>query len=241
MEERDKRIAKNETVFRAANREIEHAEQEEGGGTHRPIEVLCECGRPGCSGLISLTIAQYKDVHSQDDRFVVVRGHENAGIEIGHLDLPAPASVLVQTTIINCDLGALKFTKDGGVGRYQVSVYQPTGRAVVVPPGSQMRQSNRLDILLSGGAEYGDLGALEPVTFQEDVLMRGDVRAGGRASKLGFFGAPAQPRSAPWSVAYLPDSRRLDATSDLAQTRAVLATLLRDLQRYGLLGGSPSG
>jgi hypothetical protein len=81
VNERDERIAKNETVFRAANREIEHAEQEEGGGTHRPIEVLCECGRPGCSGLISLTIAQYKDVHSQDDRFVVVRGHENARIE----------------------------------------------------------------------------------------------------------------------------------------------------------------
>ena len=54
MDEREERIAKNETVFRAANREIEHAEQEEGGGTHRAIEVLCECGRPGCSGLIQL-------------------------------------------------------------------------------------------------------------------------------------------------------------------------------------------
>ena len=81
VDEREERIAKNETVFRAANREIEHAEQEEGGGTHRAIEVLCECGRPGCSGLIQLTIAEYNDVHSQDDRFVVVRGHENAGIE----------------------------------------------------------------------------------------------------------------------------------------------------------------
>jgi hypothetical protein len=81
VDEREERIAKNETVFRAANREIEHAEQEEGGGTHRAIEVLCECGRPECSGLIQLTIAEYNDVHSQDDRFVVVRGHENAGIE----------------------------------------------------------------------------------------------------------------------------------------------------------------
>jgi hypothetical protein len=81
VNERDERIAKNETVFRAANREIEHAEQEEGGGTHRSIEVLCECGRPGCSGLISLTIAQYNDVHTQEDRFVVVRGHENPNLE----------------------------------------------------------------------------------------------------------------------------------------------------------------
>jgi hypothetical protein len=81
VDDRHERIAKNETVFRAVNREIEHAEQEAGGGTDQPIEVICECGRPGCSGLISLTIAQYNDVHSQDDRFVVLRGHENPGLE----------------------------------------------------------------------------------------------------------------------------------------------------------------
>jgi hypothetical protein len=74
-------MAKNETVFRAANREIERAEQESGGGTHRPIEVLCECGRQGCTGLITLTLAEYEDVHSQDDRFVVLRGHESPEIE----------------------------------------------------------------------------------------------------------------------------------------------------------------
>jgi hypothetical protein len=172
--------------------------------------------------------------------FALRADHQTVGIEIGHVDLPAPAFVLVQTTIIHCELGALKFRKDGGVGRYQLSVYQTAGRAVVVAPGSQMQQSNRLDIQLSGGATYGDLGMLEPVTFQEDVLMRGDVRAGSKTSKLGFFGAPAQPRSAAWSVAHLPDSRRLDATADLTQVRAVLATLLRDLQRYGLLGASVS-
>jgi hypothetical protein len=81
MDERDERIAKNETVFRAANREIERAEQEAGGGTHQLIEVLCECGREECSGLISLTVAEYEGVHSEDDRFVVLRGHENPEIE----------------------------------------------------------------------------------------------------------------------------------------------------------------
>src|SRR4026209_964313 len=80
MDERDERIAKNETGVRAANREDQQG-QEEGGGAHRTIEVLCECGRPGCTGLISLTIAQYNDVHSQADRFVVVRGHENPQLE----------------------------------------------------------------------------------------------------------------------------------------------------------------
>ena len=81
MDERLERIAKNEAVFRAANIEIESAEREVGGAADEPIEVLCECGRQGCTGLISLTIAQYNDVHSQDDRFVVLRGHENQKLE----------------------------------------------------------------------------------------------------------------------------------------------------------------
>jgi hypothetical protein len=81
VDERDERIAKNEAVFRAANRELEHAEREAGVGTDQLIEVLCECGQKGCSGLIALTVADYDGVHSQDDRFVVLRGHESAEIE----------------------------------------------------------------------------------------------------------------------------------------------------------------
>ena len=80
MDERNERIAKNETVFRAANREIEHAGQE-AGGTGQLIEVLCECGRQGCDGVITMTVADYDGVHSQADRFVVLQGHESAEIE----------------------------------------------------------------------------------------------------------------------------------------------------------------
>ena len=81
MDERLERIAKNETVFRATNRELKAAEQEVGGGADQPLEVLCECGRQGCSGVITLTVGEYEGVHSQDDRFVVLRGHETAEIE----------------------------------------------------------------------------------------------------------------------------------------------------------------
>jgi len=81
VDERRERIAKNETVFRAANREIERADQEEGAGPDELIEVLCECGRQGCRGVISLTIADYDGVHSQADRFVVLPGHESPEIE----------------------------------------------------------------------------------------------------------------------------------------------------------------
>jgi hypothetical protein len=81
MDERQERIAKNETVFRAANREIEHADREAGGGSDQVLEVLCECGQQGCSAVITLTVADYDGVRSQDDRFVVARGHESTDIE----------------------------------------------------------------------------------------------------------------------------------------------------------------
>jgi hypothetical protein len=81
VDERDERIAKNETVFRAANREIEQADREGGAGPDQLLEVLCECGRQGCGGVITLTVADYDGVHSQADRFVVLRGHESPEIE----------------------------------------------------------------------------------------------------------------------------------------------------------------
>lgn len=81
MDERHERIAKNEAVFRATNREIERAEREAGGGADQLIEVLCECGQTGCSGLITLTLGEYKGAHSQNDRFVVLPGHESIEIE----------------------------------------------------------------------------------------------------------------------------------------------------------------
>ena len=80
MDAREDRIAKNETVFRAANREIEQAEEAD-RSSDGVLEVLCECGREGCGGMISLTVAEYDAVRLQDDRFVVLPGHESPEIE----------------------------------------------------------------------------------------------------------------------------------------------------------------
>jgi hypothetical protein len=81
MDARSERIAKNEAVFRATNREIEEAGKEAAGDREGVLEVLCECGQEGCSGLISLTAAEYDGIHVQDDRFIVLPGHENPEIE----------------------------------------------------------------------------------------------------------------------------------------------------------------
>jgi hypothetical protein len=77
---RHERIAKNENVLRAANREIEQAEMELGDGVPT-IEVLCECGRAECDGLITLTLPEYEETHKEADRFVVLPGHSTPDIE----------------------------------------------------------------------------------------------------------------------------------------------------------------
>ena len=171
---------------------------------------------------------------------------QTVGVEIGAVGTNPTAGTFVHTKMIHCELGALKFTNDAGIGRYLLSIWQVNGNAIVVAPGNHMEPSNQLDIQLSGGAKYGDLGELKPVTFPKDVLtrqgieVRGDVRAGSATSKLGLFGSLPQRQSTGWHVGSVPDSRNIDGSADLNQVRSVLATLLRELERYGLLGSSSS-
>ena len=81
MDPRFERIAKNEAVYRATNREIERVDQEGGGAADGVLEVICECGRDPCSAVITVTVSEYHRVHSQKDRFVVVPGHQIEKIE----------------------------------------------------------------------------------------------------------------------------------------------------------------
>ena len=164
--------------------------------------------------------------------------HRTVGIEIGDVDSSFPtAGTFVNTKVVNCELGALKFVNDAGIGRYLLSIWQTAGNAIVVRPGAHMKLSNRFDVQLAGGAKYGDFAELKPVTFQEAILARQNLEVRGR---VGFYGAAPQAQSSGWSVGSLPDARALDSGADLAQVRAVLATLLRDLRRYGLISSSSS-
>jgi Tfp pilus assembly protein PilX len=78
---RNERISKNETVMRAANRELQHAEEEVSNGSATRLEVLCECGRDDCDGVLTITLGEFEEVHSQGDRFVVLYGHNTPDIE----------------------------------------------------------------------------------------------------------------------------------------------------------------
>jgi hypothetical protein len=81
MDPRHESVSRNEAMYRSVNREIEQASVEAGEGPRDRIEVLCECGREGCSQVLDLTVAEYDEAHQQRDRFVVAPGHEDEQIE----------------------------------------------------------------------------------------------------------------------------------------------------------------
>jgi hypothetical protein len=80
MDPRDER-SRNEAMYRAVNREIEHVSEALGDGPQDRINVLCECGEDGCSETLELTVAEYDEGHRERDRFTVVPGHEDERIE----------------------------------------------------------------------------------------------------------------------------------------------------------------
>jgi hypothetical protein len=78
---RQDRVAQNEAMYRAVNREIQRASEEAGAGPNDQLEVICECGKEGCSMTLAMTITEYDEAHGQPDRFVVASGHEDPQIE----------------------------------------------------------------------------------------------------------------------------------------------------------------
>jgi hypothetical protein len=75
MDARHERIAKNEAMYRAVNRELEEASEDAGGGAGPRLEILCKCGEPGCNTMLTLAIGEYDEAHGQPDRFIVAVEH----------------------------------------------------------------------------------------------------------------------------------------------------------------------
>ena len=82
VDARHERIARNEAMYRAVNRELEKASKEAAGGApDDQLEILCECGEPSCNTKLTLTIGEYDEAHRQLDRFIVAVEHEDPIIE----------------------------------------------------------------------------------------------------------------------------------------------------------------
>jgi hypothetical protein len=80
MDERsEQHVAANEAVFREVNEAIDRGLWP--GEEHERAAFRCECSRPECAALISLTPHDYESVRAVSRRFAVLPGHENPAVE----------------------------------------------------------------------------------------------------------------------------------------------------------------
>jgi hypothetical protein len=81
MNTREERTARNEALLREVNERI----HEVGAGLQvlpeGELDFRCECGRPECDVFVHMLASDYERVRADNDRFVVVPGHEDVHIE----------------------------------------------------------------------------------------------------------------------------------------------------------------
>lgn len=83
-EVRQERLAKNESLFRTLNENINDLAS--GLGGREPFEFICECSTSGCFERLWLTVEEYERVRQDGTHFLLAHGHEDIEIEqvIGH-------------------------------------------------------------------------------------------------------------------------------------------------------------
>jgi hypothetical protein len=80
MDERERRIAENEIVYRAINEKIEDLSKVFGTRTE-PMALVCECGDLACTERIDIEVTAYERVRSDPTYFIVRPGHEIPDVE----------------------------------------------------------------------------------------------------------------------------------------------------------------
>jgi hypothetical protein len=76
--DREQRRAENEALFRVINEEIAQL-----GARFEtdPLELVCECSDADCTARVIVPMRLYEEIRSKATQFVVVPGHETAGLE----------------------------------------------------------------------------------------------------------------------------------------------------------------
>jgi predicted transcriptional regulator len=77
---REIRAAKNESLFREINEQIEGLNQSY-AQVSPAAEWICECADSTCTAKLAMSIPEYEAIRAHGDRFPVLPGHEIAGIE----------------------------------------------------------------------------------------------------------------------------------------------------------------
>jgi hypothetical protein len=80
VDERARRIGRNEALFREVNERIERVTQSL-QVTSETISILCECGNESCAAQIEVTIPEYERIRKEPTFFFVCSGHEKPDVE----------------------------------------------------------------------------------------------------------------------------------------------------------------
>lgn len=82
MDERARRMAENETLFREVNERVEDAATRFVGEDEDSMqEYFCECANADCTFRVTLTHAQYEGVRADPKQFVVLPDHFTPEVE----------------------------------------------------------------------------------------------------------------------------------------------------------------
>jgi hypothetical protein len=79
MDSRQKRVAKNEALFRKVNERVEEVNKEL--DAESPSDFLCECGHEDCTEPVRLTLSEYEEIRSDPTHFVIAPGHDEIDVE----------------------------------------------------------------------------------------------------------------------------------------------------------------
>ena len=79
MDERDRRVGLNESVFREINERIEEVATT--FEVRDALDLICECGNASCTSRIQMALEDYEKLRSDATTFAVVSGHEVLDIE----------------------------------------------------------------------------------------------------------------------------------------------------------------
>jgi hypothetical protein len=79
VDEREKRMAQNEALFREVNERVKETADELRSDS--PFQYFCECANADCTFQITLTSAQYESVRKDPTQFAVLPLHYTPEVE----------------------------------------------------------------------------------------------------------------------------------------------------------------
>jgi hypothetical protein len=80
VEERERRIGRNQALFREVNERIEQVSGALRTGTDR-LMILCECGNETCAEHIEVSLSDYERIRADSTLFLLRPGHAKPEVE----------------------------------------------------------------------------------------------------------------------------------------------------------------